>query len=145
MIQYIKFGQNPSFGSRDRVQTSFFGQIWHSKCWCDLENKVKYVLIVLRGIICLQVERWRHMSSILLERQNKNIWSHFSTLHFVDHLYNFVPISDQTMNDQRNIILNSHTIATEWARRSHKDYMCPRAYDKIKLDLSSTYCSLYLG
>ena len=26
MIQYIKFGQNPSFGSRDRVQTSFFGQ-----------------------------------------------------------------------------------------------------------------------
>ena len=26
MIQYIKFGQNPSFGSRDRVQTSFSGQ-----------------------------------------------------------------------------------------------------------------------
>ena len=24
MIQYIKFGQNPSFGSRDRVQISFF-------------------------------------------------------------------------------------------------------------------------
>ena len=24
MIQYIKFGQNPSFGSRDRVQTSYF-------------------------------------------------------------------------------------------------------------------------
>ena len=24
MIQYIKFGQNPSFGSRDRMQTSFF-------------------------------------------------------------------------------------------------------------------------
>ena len=27
MLQYIKFGQNPSFVSRDRVQTSFFGQI----------------------------------------------------------------------------------------------------------------------
>ena len=26
MLQYIKFGQNPSFGSRNRVQTSFFGQ-----------------------------------------------------------------------------------------------------------------------
>ena len=26
MIQYIKFGQNPSFGSRDRLQTSLFGQ-----------------------------------------------------------------------------------------------------------------------
>ena len=23
-MQYIKFGQNPSFGSRDRVHTSFF-------------------------------------------------------------------------------------------------------------------------
>ena len=26
MIQYIKFVQNPSFGSRDMVQTSFFGK-----------------------------------------------------------------------------------------------------------------------
>ena len=26
MIQYIKFGQNTLFGSRDSVQTSFFGQ-----------------------------------------------------------------------------------------------------------------------
>ena len=26
MIQYIKFGQNPSFGPRDRVQTNLFGQ-----------------------------------------------------------------------------------------------------------------------
>ena len=26
MLQYIKFGQNPSFGSRDTVQTAFFGQ-----------------------------------------------------------------------------------------------------------------------
>ena len=26
MIQYVMFGQTPSFGSRDRVQTSFFGQ-----------------------------------------------------------------------------------------------------------------------
>ena len=26
MLQYMKFGQNPSFGLRDRVQTSFFGQ-----------------------------------------------------------------------------------------------------------------------
>ena len=26
MLQDMKFGQNPSFGSRDRVQTSFFGQ-----------------------------------------------------------------------------------------------------------------------
>ena len=25
MLQYIKFGQNPSFDSRDRVQTSFLG------------------------------------------------------------------------------------------------------------------------
>ena len=24
MLQYIKFGQNPSFGSRDRVQTSYY-------------------------------------------------------------------------------------------------------------------------
>ena len=32
MIQHIKFGQNPSFGSRDRVQTSFFfGQNLTSK------------------------------------------------------------------------------------------------------------------
>ena len=26
MLQYMKFVQNPSFGSRDMVQTSFFGQ-----------------------------------------------------------------------------------------------------------------------
>ena len=26
IIQYIKFGHNPSFGSRDRVQIGFFGQ-----------------------------------------------------------------------------------------------------------------------
>ena len=38
MIQDITFGQNPLFGWRDRVQTSFFVKIWHSKCWCDLEN-----------------------------------------------------------------------------------------------------------
>ena len=38
MIQYIKFGQNPSFGSGDRVQTSFFWSkygfkvlVWHWK------------------------------------------------------------------------------------------------------------------
>ena len=43
---YIKFGQDPSFGSRDRVQTSFFlVNIWHSKCWCDLENEVKVMKI----------------------------------------------------------------------------------------------------
>ena len=42
MIQYMKLGQNPSLGSRNRVQTSiFFVIIWHSKCWFDLENKVK--------------------------------------------------------------------------------------------------------
>ena len=34
--------QNPSFGSRDRVQTSFFWSNFdNSKCWCDLENEVK--------------------------------------------------------------------------------------------------------
>ena len=41
MIQYIKFGQNTSFGSTDRVQTSFLvKKSWHSKCLCDLENEV---------------------------------------------------------------------------------------------------------
>ena len=32
MMQYIKFGQNPSFGSRDRMQTSFFGSKFESQC-----------------------------------------------------------------------------------------------------------------
>ena len=47
MLQNVKFGQNPSFGSRDGVQTSFFlGQnLKISKCWCDLENKVKVIKI----------------------------------------------------------------------------------------------------
>ena len=43
----MKFGQNPSLGSRDRVQTSFFGQnLKNSKCWCDLENEVKVTKIL---------------------------------------------------------------------------------------------------
>ena len=37
MLQYIKIGQNPSFGSRGRC---FLVKIWHSDCWCDLENEV---------------------------------------------------------------------------------------------------------
>ena len=43
MIQNIKFGQNLSSGSRDSVRQAVFGQrgIWHSKCWCDLENEVR--------------------------------------------------------------------------------------------------------
>ena len=45
MIQHIKSGQNPLFGSRDRVQTSFFVTIWHSKCWCDLGNEVNVIKI----------------------------------------------------------------------------------------------------
>ena len=46
MIQYIKVDQNLSFGSRDRVHSLFFfGRIWHSKCWCDLENEVKVTKI----------------------------------------------------------------------------------------------------
>ena len=45
LIQYIKLGQNPSFGSRDMVQTSFLVKIWHSKCLSDLENEVKVTKI----------------------------------------------------------------------------------------------------
>ena len=48
MIQYIKFGQKPSFGSRDRAecrQAFFLVKIWHSKCWCDLENELKVTKI----------------------------------------------------------------------------------------------------
>ena len=45
MIQHIKFGQNPSFGSRDRVRKAFLAKIGHSKCWCDLENEVKVTKI----------------------------------------------------------------------------------------------------
>ena len=42
MIQEIMFDQNPSFGLRERVQTSFFfGQNLTLKCWCDHENEVK--------------------------------------------------------------------------------------------------------
>ena len=42
LVQYMKLGLNPSFGTRDRVQTSFcWVQIWHSKYWFDLENKAK--------------------------------------------------------------------------------------------------------
>ena len=43
----MEFGQNPSFGSRDRVQTRFFfGQnLKISKGWCNLENEVKVTKI----------------------------------------------------------------------------------------------------
>ena len=41
VIQYMKFGLNPSFGSRDRVQTSFIWSNLHSKRWYDLENEAK--------------------------------------------------------------------------------------------------------
>ena len=47
-LQYMKFGQNPSFASRDtfRVQTRFFGQnLKISKCWCDPEHEVKVTKI----------------------------------------------------------------------------------------------------
>ena len=38
--QYMKFGLNPSFGSRDRVQISFFGQkLKISKCMVTLKMK----------------------------------------------------------------------------------------------------------
>ena len=36
MIQYIKFGQNPSLDAGKL----FLVKIWHSKYWCDLENEV---------------------------------------------------------------------------------------------------------
>ena len=42
MIQYIKFDQNSSFGSRDSVLV----KIWHSKCLCNLENEVKVTKIL---------------------------------------------------------------------------------------------------
>ena len=46
-LQYMKFGQNPSFGSRDRVQTNVFGQkLKILKCWFDLENEVKVTKIL---------------------------------------------------------------------------------------------------
>ena len=39
-------GLNPSFVSRDREQKRFFFiKIWHSKCWCDLENKTNVIKI----------------------------------------------------------------------------------------------------
>ena len=45
MIQSIKYGQNTSYDSRDRVQASFF---WSNltKCWCHLENEVKATKIL---------------------------------------------------------------------------------------------------
>ena len=47
MIQYIKFGQNPSFGSRDKSGEKLsLVKIWHSKCWYDLKNKVKVTKIL---------------------------------------------------------------------------------------------------
>ena len=43
---YMNFSQNPSFASRDRVQTSFFGQnLKFSKCWYDLENEANVTKI----------------------------------------------------------------------------------------------------
>ena len=55
---YMSFGQNPSFASRDRVQTSFFGQnLKISKRWYDLENEVSvtkiYSLLSSLPIMCL--------------------------------------------------------------------------------------------
>ena len=41
MIQYVKFGQNPLFGLRDRVQTIFFYQNLTVKVLVDLENMSK--------------------------------------------------------------------------------------------------------
>ena len=42
----MNFGQNPSFASRDRVQTSFFGQnLKILKCWYDLENEVHVAVL----------------------------------------------------------------------------------------------------
>ena len=46
MIQYMKFGLNPPFGSRVWVQISFcWVKIWHSKYRCDLENDAKITKI----------------------------------------------------------------------------------------------------
>ena len=52
----------PSFDSRDRMQISLFlVKIWHSKCWCDLENEVK---VTIRAIA-------RQCSSLELSFANK--------------------------------------------------------------------------
>ena len=40
MIQYANFGQKLSFCSRDRRRQAVLVKMWHSKCWCDLENEV---------------------------------------------------------------------------------------------------------
>ena len=45
MLQYMKFGQNPSFGSRYRVPIIFFVQNDNSKCWCDFQNEIKVTKI----------------------------------------------------------------------------------------------------
>ena len=44
--QYMKFGLNPSFGSRDRVQISFFwSKTENFEVHGDLENEVKVIKI----------------------------------------------------------------------------------------------------
>ena len=42
MLQYINLSQNPSFGSKDRVQKQNFGQNLNILKCCDIENKVKH-------------------------------------------------------------------------------------------------------
>ena len=41
MIEYVKFGQNPLFGSRDNVWKPYFASKFDiSKCSCELKYKV---------------------------------------------------------------------------------------------------------
>ena len=46
MVQYIKFGQNQSFHPRYNKREIYSGLKYDiSRCWCDIENKVKVIKI----------------------------------------------------------------------------------------------------
>ena len=49
MIQYINFSLIPLF-KRNHTETLFWSKFDISKCWCDLENKVKVTKMV-NGIV----------------------------------------------------------------------------------------------